>query len=266
MPDELGRRTLMKCGAACALASSCGKFVSEPIAIEAGAPVRGVLSVPMARVPDLVPKGGSVLLHVDASDYLGRRVSLLVANTSSQGLRAYQGYCTHSGCELSWVDRDDSVECPCHLSRFSVDGAVTHPPATLDLDTYPVKQSSDGQTLIVAVQSGLAPFPAPSNGVVTFPVSSYPTLQAVGGSVSNHAYDVEYPLLVIRSDAQTVLGFDARCPHLGCAVQGVGQVIICPCHGSLFGLDGTVKQGPATANLRGLDTTFDGSFVSVRIA
>ncbi|HXL20251.1 MAG TPA: Rieske (2Fe-2S) protein, partial [Streptosporangiaceae bacterium] len=131
MADGLGRRTVLRCGAACALAAACGKFVDEPVAIEAGAPSGGLLSIPMARVPELSQTGGSVLLHADATDFVGRRVSVLVANTTSQGLRAYGAYCPHAGCELAWVDRQDSVVCPCHLSSFSVDGTVTHPPAVV---------------------------------------------------------------------------------------------------------------------------------------
>src|SRR5258708_13860657 len=134
MADDLGRRAVFRCGAAGALAG-CGKFVEEPAAIEAGAPVRNLLSVPTARMPELAQPGGSILLHADATDFLGRRVSVLVANTTSQGLRAYGAYCPHAGCEVAWVDREDSVVCPCHLSRFSVNGSVTRPPAAPDLDT-----------------------------------------------------------------------------------------------------------------------------------
>src|SRR5438445_279678 len=134
MGDDLGRRALLGCGAACALAA-CGKWVDEPVAIEAGAPVKGLLNVPMARLPELAKPGGSVLLHAEANDFLGRRVSVMVANTTSQGLRAYGAYCPHAGCELAWVDKDDTVVCPCHLSKFSVDGVVTHLPAVSDLDT-----------------------------------------------------------------------------------------------------------------------------------
>src|SRR5437879_12821887 len=87
MGNDLGRRALLRCGAACALAA-CGKFVDEPVAIVVGAPSKGLLSVPMARLPELTRAGGDVLLHADAFDFLGRPVSVLVANTSSQGLRA----------------------------------------------------------------------------------------------------------------------------------------------------------------------------------
>jgi len=50
MGNDLGRRVLLRCGAACALAA-CGKFVDEPVAIQVGVPSKGLLSVPTARMP-----------------------------------------------------------------------------------------------------------------------------------------------------------------------------------------------------------------------
>src|SRR5712692_11108460 len=265
MADGLGRRTVLRCGAACALAAACGKFVDEPVAIEAGAPSGGLLSIPMARVPELSQTGGSVLLHADATDFVGRRVSVLVANTTSQGLRAYGAYCPHAGCEVAWVDRADEVVCPCHLSRFSVDGTVTHPPAAADLDTYPAKLSPDEQTLIVDLSGSAGVFPAASNGAVSFTVQQLPALAQVGASVTGHAAGVPFPLVVLRASATQVLAFDARCPHLGCAVRGAQKLFICPCHGSLFDLNGSAKLGPATSPLIALPVTFDGTRVVVKV-
>lgn len=264
MADDLGRRALFRCGAACALAA-CGKFVDEPVAIEAGAPVKGLLSVPMARMPELARAGGSILVRVNATDFIGRRVSLLIANTTSQGLRAYGAYCPHAGCEVAWVDHQDSVVCPCHLSRFAVDGSVTHPPAAADLDSYPAKLSPDGQTLIVDLSGGAGVFPAAIDGAVTFTVRQLPALAEVGGSVTGHAAGVPFPLVVLRASASQMLAFDARCPHLGCAVRGAQKLFICPCHGSLFDLDGSVKLGPAQRPLTGLQATFDGTQVVVKV-
>jgi cytochrome b6-f complex iron-sulfur subunit len=264
MADDLGRRALLRCGAACALAA-CGKFVDEPVAIEAGTPAKGLLSLPMARMPELARSGGSVLLRVNATDFLGRRVSVLVANTTSQGLRAYGAYCPHAGCEVAWVDSEDSVVCPCHLSRFSVDGAVTHPPAAADLDSYPAKLSPDAQMLIVDLSGSAGVFPAAVGGNVSFTVQQLPALAQVGGSVTGHAAGVPFPLVVLRASTSQMLAFDARCPHLGCAVSGAQKLLICPCHGSLFDVDGSVKLGPAERPLTALPVTFDGTRVVVKV-
>lgn len=55
-----------------------------------------------------------------------------------------------------------------------------------------------------------------------------------------------------RSDGQ-VTAYSPICPHLGCGFRWDQQdrVFKCPCHGSVFDIDGTVKAGPAP---RPLDT------------
>ena len=100
---------------------------------------------------------------------------------------------------------------------------------------------------------------------MTFTVQQLPALAQVGGSVTGHAAGVPFPLVVLRASASQMLAFDARCPHLGCAVRGAQQLFICPCHGSLFNLDGSVKLGPATGPLTALQVTFDGTQVVVRV-
>ncbi|MBG0565426.1 FAD-dependent oxidoreductase [Actinoplanes aureus] len=56
---------------------------------------------------------------------------------------------------------------------------------------------------------------------------------------------------VYRDDAGTVHAVSARCTHLGCIVHfnDAEKVWECPCHGSRFGVDGTVIQGPANTPL-----------------
>src|SRR5438067_1114451 len=50
----------------------------------------------------------------------------------------------------------------------------------------------------------------------------------------------------LRRQAGTIQAFDPTCPHLGCHVQyqaAQGQ-FICPCHGGVFGKDGSRISGP----------------------
>jgi glycine/D-amino acid oxidase-like deaminating enzyme/nitrite reductase/ring-hydroxylating ferredoxin subunit len=63
-------------------------------------------------------------------------------------------------------------------------------------------------------------------------------------------------LAALRRDRDgRVTALSARCTHLGCTVafNDDEQSWDCPCHGSRFGLDGSVLQGPATEPLRRLE-------------
>jgi Rieske Fe-S protein len=44
--------------------------------------------------------------------------------------------------------------------------------------------------------------------------------------------------------------FAARCTHLGCRITRVSDgLLVCPCHGSRFRIDGSVAAGPASRPL-----------------
>jgi glycine/D-amino acid oxidase-like deaminating enzyme/nitrite reductase/ring-hydroxylating ferredoxin subunit len=49
-------------------------------------------------------------------------------------VHAVSARCTHLGCIVSWNPAETSWDCPCHGSRFSVDGEVLHGPAVRDLE------------------------------------------------------------------------------------------------------------------------------------
>ncbi|MDQ3946789.1 MAG: FAD-dependent oxidoreductase [Actinomycetota bacterium] len=48
--------------------------------------------------------------------------------------------CTHMGCTLRWNGAEASWDCPCHGSRFTVDGAVIEGPAVQPLPAVPLDQ------------------------------------------------------------------------------------------------------------------------------
>ncbi|HKG02003.1 MAG TPA: FAD-dependent oxidoreductase [Conexibacter sp.] len=53
-------------------------------------------------------------------------------------LHAVSARCTHLGCLVSWNDAERSWDCPCHGSRFDVDGTVLEGPAVHRLERQPL--------------------------------------------------------------------------------------------------------------------------------
>ncbi|MGY4102168.1 Rieske (2Fe-2S) protein [Nocardia sp. R16R-3T] len=66
----------------------------------------------------------------------------------------------------------------------------------------------------------------------------------VGGGV------IKGDVVVTQPSAGSFVGLSSTCTHAGCKVASVsGGTINCACHGSKFGLDGSVVNGPATQPL-----------------
>ena len=53
-------------------------------------------------------------------------------------VHAVSAVCPHMGCLVTWNDGEESWDCPCHGSRFDVDGSVLDTPAIDDLDAVDV--------------------------------------------------------------------------------------------------------------------------------
>ena len=84
-------------------------------------------------------------------------------------------------------------------------------------------------------------------------LSEYPELKREGGvvilpsDVTGHEHGV-----IVRRLEQNYDAMSAECNHRSCNVELESEEFVCPCHGSRFGIDGTLKEGPATSDLLAL--------------
>lgn len=90
--------------------------------------VKGWLSTLPEEVDDLA---------AGEADVFRRRASPVAAYRDEDGtLHATSAVCTHKYCILDWNDGEETWDCPCHGSRFDVDGTVLSGPATEGLQRF----------------------------------------------------------------------------------------------------------------------------------
>lgn len=61
-------------------------------------------------------------------------------------LHAVSATCTHMGCTVAFNDAERTWDCPCHGSRFTVDGAVLEGPANSPLEAFDTAALADRVT------------------------------------------------------------------------------------------------------------------------
>ena len=64
------------------------------------------------------------------------------------GVYAMSAVCTHLGCITRYVSDEGAIACPCHGSRFDLEGNVTHGPAPHPLPWLEVKQDEAGNLVV----------------------------------------------------------------------------------------------------------------------
>jgi Rieske Fe-S protein len=91
---------------------------------------------PVGQVSD-VPVGSGQIFDA---------VGVVVTQATAGNFAAFSTTCPHQGCAVSAVE-GTSIVCPCHGSRFALDGNVTNGPATRGLDSLPIAVADGEITL-----------------------------------------------------------------------------------------------------------------------
>jgi nitrite reductase/ring-hydroxylating ferredoxin subunit len=119
-----------------------------------------------------------------------------------------------------------------------------------------------GRTWGTVLQSEAEPVFSDGAGILRIKLAGFPVLNAPLGSVRIGTSPIDpvtkkqtglWPPTLINSGAGgEIYAMSAECTHEGCSVPRYDQqagLMVCPCHGSHYAIDGTVVGGPAQQSL-----------------
>jgi Rieske Fe-S protein len=112
-----------------------GDTATTTAAPATGAPATGAPGAPapanaITKTAD-VPVGSGVIID-----------DIVVTQASAGVFKGFSSTCTHAGCTVAEV-ADGTINCPCHGSKFNLDGTVANGPATKPLEAKTVSVQGD---------------------------------------------------------------------------------------------------------------------------
>ena len=70
------------------------------------------------------------------------------------GAAAIYKVCTHLGCIYAWVDANNRFECPCHGSKYRLDGRRIEAPAPRNLDRFKLFALDENENVLAESEIG----------------------------------------------------------------------------------------------------------------
>ena len=123
---------------------------------------------------------------------------------------------------------------------------------------------------LAALGSMAAAFGLSILGMLKLPKAAVSASQAKKFSVSlpdtlpeGEAFTPPGRNVAVFRDGEGVFAISTVCTHLGCIVKASAAGFDCPCHGSGFMKDGTVRKGPAPKPLPWLKVSVAGGTITV---
>jgi glycine/D-amino acid oxidase-like deaminating enzyme/nitrite reductase/ring-hydroxylating ferredoxin subunit len=110
--------------------AASGKSVLTENTKVAAEELKGTLRGGAVKSLEEIEPGQATIASMNGSDHA-------VSRDWAGALHAVSATCTHMGCTVAWNQAESTWDCPCHGSRFAVDGRVLHGPAL-----HPLKATS----------------------------------------------------------------------------------------------------------------------------
>lgn len=135
----LGRRAVVAgagavaAAAALAAATGCSTYGKAPAATTTaagGSPAAGGGGTALAKTADIPVGGGKIFGDT------------VVTQASAGAFAAFSSVCTHQGCNVDEI-AGGTINCPCHGSKYKLDGSVSDGPAPSPLTKKTVKVQGD---------------------------------------------------------------------------------------------------------------------------
>ena len=103
------------------------------------------------------------------------------------------------------------------------------------------------------------PINDPSGITVDLNDAAFANLKTVGG----FAYKGD--IIIIRTSNSVYIALSKVCTHQGCTVtyNSSNNNLPCPCHGSLYNINGTVINGPAPNALKNYNVSLSGNILTI---
>ena len=120
--------------------AATGESTATPASPEAGsetaaAPTTAAAGGVIAKTSD-VPVGSGVI-----------NGEVVVTQQAAGEFQVFSAKCTHKGCTVNKV-ADGTIDCPCHGSKFNLDGTVANGPATKPLENKAISVQGDSIVLV----------------------------------------------------------------------------------------------------------------------
>jgi Rieske Fe-S protein len=94
------------------------------------------------------PGGDAIATTADVPVGSGVIVDDVVITQPTAGVfKGFSSECTHKGCAVNKV-AEGTIDCPCHGSKFNLDGSVAKGPATEPLEAKPISVEGDSIVLV----------------------------------------------------------------------------------------------------------------------
>jgi cytochrome b6-f complex iron-sulfur subunit len=113
----------------------------------------GTFTLDLGLLPDVnrppVPNSEGRFWLVNLNSSEPNRLMFSEGNEGQiKGVAAIYKVCTHLGCIYDWNEANDRFECPCHGSKYRLDGRRYQNPAPRSLDRFEVAALDASETVI----------------------------------------------------------------------------------------------------------------------